>query len=182
MSEREQRKRIPSNNQRLLPVEDELAFTRNRCSKKARKINSINHNLIFEIWFDQHYQIRLQFGDENGMRPGIDALKVESLVLRSMKHLVAYSSLLKIFNFINHNLNGDRANRIVLQELTDEGKLNVVIEAHLINLDTYEITVKTAMCIDTFRISEGQFILEIIENESILKKLDNGKIKEIYSL
>jgi hypothetical protein len=180
MSEREQRKKIPSNNQRLLPVEDELAFTRNRCSKKARKINSIHHNLVFEIWFDQHYQIRLQFGDENGMRPGIDAKKVESLVLRSMKHLVAYSSLLKTFTFINHDLNGGRANRIVLQEPTDEGKLNVVIEAHLINLDTYEITVKTAMCIDTFRISEGQFILEVIENESILKKLDNGKIKEIY--
>jgi hypothetical protein len=182
MSEREQRKEIPLNNQRLLPVEDELAYTRNKCTEKARKINSINHNLVFEIWFDQHYQIRLQFGDENGLRPGIDAIKVESLVLRSMKHLVAFSSLLKTFTFINHNLNGGRANRIVLQELTDEGKLNVVIEVHLIDLNTFEITVKTAMCIDTFKIGDGQFIVEIIENESILKMLENGKIKEIYNL
>jgi hypothetical protein len=182
MSEREQRKKFPLNNQRLLPVEEELAYTRNRCSKKARKINSIHHNLVFEIWFDQHYQIRLQFGDENGMRPGIDSIKVESLVLRSMKHLVAYSSLMKIFTFINHDLNGDRANRIVLQELTDEGKLNVVIEAHLIDLNTFEITVKTAMCIDTFNLYEGQFAIEIINNESILKKFENGKIKEIYNL
>ena len=92
MSEREQRKEIPLNNQRLLPVEDELAYTRNRCTEKARKINSINYNLVFEIWFDQHYQIRLQFGDENGIRSGIDAQKVESLVLRSMKP-VSYTHL-----------------------------------------------------------------------------------------
>jgi hypothetical protein len=57
MSEHEERKEIPSNNQQLLPVEDEQVYTRNRCSKKARKINSINHHHVFEIWFDQHYQM-----------------------------------------------------------------------------------------------------------------------------
>jgi ribosome-binding protein aMBF1 (putative translation factor) len=69
-----------------------------------------------------------------------------------------------------------------LQEPTDEGRLNIVIEAHLINLDTYEITVKTAMRNDSFKISDGQFALEIFENESVLKRMERGKIIEIYRL
>lgn len=182
MSFREPRKRIPYKSARLSPVEDEMAYTKNKCSERARKINSINPNLIFDVWFDQHLHIRQQFGDNNGLREGIDSKRVESLVLKSMKHLIAYSSLLKVFTFINHELKGERANRIVLQEPTDEGRLNIVIEAHLINLDTYEITVKTAMRNDSFKISDGQFALEIFENESVLKRMERGKTIEIYKL
>ena len=74
-------------------------------------------------------------------------------------------SILKSFNFINHALDGSsRANRIILQESTAEERLNVVIEAHLearlIEVDNYEITVKTAMCSDSFKlISDGRFAM-----------------------
>src|SRR6266478_7791389 len=109
------RKRIPYKKPELLhPIHDETAYTKNKCSERARKVKSISPNLVFDVWFDQHYQIRQQFGDENGARIGIDAETVESLVLRSMKHLVAYSSILKTFTFINHQFDGGRTNRIVL--------------------------------------------------------------------
>ena|SRR5581483_10710259 len=182
MSLREPRKRIPYNNPQLLPVEDAMAYTRNKCSERARKINSIQPHLVFDVWFDQHYQIRQQFGDDNGIREGIDAKTVESLVLKSMKHLIAYSSILKSFTFINHELNGGRANRIVLQEPTSEGRLNVVIEAHSISADVYEITVKTAMRNDAFLLGDGQHAIEVFENESVLKRMERGQVKEIYSL
>jgi hypothetical protein len=182
MSLDEPRKRIPYKKNSLLPIEDEMAFIKNKCSERARKVNSIKPNLVFDVWFDQHYQIRQQFGDDNGVREGIDSKKVESLILKSMKYLIAYSSFLKTFSFINHDLNGGRSNRIVLQESTDEGRLNVVIEAHLLNVDTYEITVKTAMRNDSFLLSDGQFALEIFDNESVLKRMERGSIREIYNL
>jgi hypothetical protein len=182
MERREPRKRIAYVKKGVPAIEDELAYTRNKCSENARKIESINPNLIFEVWFDKHYQIRKQFGDENGAREGIDSKNVKSLVLSSMRYLVAYSSILKTFTFINHEMNVGRANRIILQEYIDEGKLNVVIEAHLIDVKTYEITVKTAMCSDTFSINDGQFALEVIDNESILRKMERGQLKEVCAL
>jgi hypothetical protein len=99
-----------------------------------------------------------------------------------MKHLIAYSSILKTFTFINHELHGGRANRIVLQEETVDGKLNIVIEAHIVDVDTYEITVITAMCEEFFFISDGQFVVEISDNESVLKKNERGQVKEVYNL
>ncbi|MGB8190321.1 MAG: hypothetical protein WCF67_00320 [Chitinophagaceae bacterium] len=182
MSEREPRKRISIENHRLPAIEDTMAYTRNRCSERARKIKSIKPNLIFDVWFDQHYHIRAQFGDDNGRREGIESEKVEALVLKAMKHLIAYSAVLKIFTFINHGINNARANRIVLKEDTEEGLLNVVIEAHIIDLDTYEVTVKTAMCTDEFPLGDGQFALHIFGNESVLKKLERGRVVEVYHL
>jgi hypothetical protein len=181
MSFRKPRKRIPYRKSGQ-PIEDEMAYIQNKCSERARKINSVNPKLIFDIWFDQHYQIRQQFGDDNGIREGIDPQTVESLVLKSMKHLIAYSSVLKSFTFTNHELNSERACRIVLQEPTNDQRLNVVIEAHLISVDQYEITVKTAMRNDAFKLSDGQFALEIFDNESVLKKMERGVLKEVYNL
>ena len=183
MCEGEPRKRIPYSRPTGVPaIVDEKAYTKNRCSDKARKINSIRPNVKFEVWFDQHYHIREQFGDNNGVRDGIDPQTVESLVLKGMKHLIAYSSILKSFTFINHGESTGRANRIVLQEETEDGLLNVVIEAHIIDIDTYEITVKTAMCTDNFIISDGQFVLNIIENESVLKRKERGALRDVYTL
>jgi hypothetical protein len=176
------RKRIPVKKDLLAPIEDDQAYIKNKCSERAKKINAIYPDIVFEVWFDQHYQIRQQFGDDNGFRKGIDAASVESLVLRSMKHLVAYSAILNSFTFINHAPKDQRAQRIVLQEDTENGTLNVVIEAHLIEIDIYEITVKTAMQNDAFKISDGQFAVEIVDNESVLKRMERGRLREVYSL
>jgi hypothetical protein len=181
MNEREPRKRISTSETRLPAIPDKMAYTRNKCSERARKSKSVKPNLIFDVWFDQHYHIRQQFGDDSGARKGIHPEIVEALVLKAMKHLIAYSSILKTFTFINHGIN-PRANRIVLQETTKDGLLNVVIEAHILDLNTYEVTVKTAMCTDHFPLSDGQFSLEIFENESILRKLEKKRVVDIYNL
>jgi hypothetical protein len=51
--------------------------------------------------------------------------------------------------------------------------LNVVIETHFVNINTYEITVVTAQCVDDFRAQIGQFAIELQGDASILKKKEN---------
>lgn len=60
--------------------------------------------------------------------------------------------------------------------------LNVVIEAHFLDISRCEITVKTAMCVDDFKMSTGQYFIEFQEDGSVLKKLDNGKVMEVSNI
>lgn len=182
MEEGRRRKRIPITKGELLPIEDKDAYVRNKCSERARKIGTVKPNFDFNIWFDQHYQVRTQFGDDQGVRPGIEHEKVESLVKKAMNHLMTYSAIVKGFTFINSAPNNGRNERVVLQEDTNYGLLNVVIEVHLIEVGSYEVTVKTAMCTDSFLLSDGQYAIQIIDNESILKKKERQVLREIYNL
>lgn len=182
MCERTGRKRILRSTKGIPVIADEDAYSQNKASERARKINTINPDIKFNIWHDQHYQIRKQFGDEAGERIGIDSIIVESLVQRLMSHLVCYSTILKNFNFVNFSNPESRAIRVVLQEETKEEMLNVVIEVHFIDITTFEVTIKTAMCSDSFRLSDGQFAIELIQNESVLKRMEKGNVIEIYSL
>lgn len=179
MSNLEKRSRIPYNPKRLPAINDELAFIKNRSSDFAKRIKSLDSHFIFDVWIDKHYELRRQFGDAAGFREGIDIDKVQALVNKSIKHLVGYATILKTFTFVNHNLGNGRATRVVLQERTENGMLNVVIEGHFIKMDMCEITVITAMCSDEFRLSDGQFALEIFGNASILKRLEKGKVREV---
>jgi len=55
--------------------------------------------------------------------------------------------------------------------------LNVVIETHFINLDEYELTIITAMKTNDFKITNGQYVLELFpDNGSILKKQESNKL------
>ncbi|RXK83476.1 hypothetical protein [Filimonas effusa] len=182
MERKTPRKRIQPKKGLLLPIEDPDAYVKNKCSERARKIKTIKPNFDFNLWFDKHYQIRTQFGDEHGIREGIEAEKVESLVNRAMNHLMTYSAILKNFVFINHGENGKRNERVILQEETPEGLLNIVIEVHLIEAGIYEVTVKTAMCITDFNLSDGQFAIQLVGNKSILKRREQGAMKMIYFL
>lgn len=53
-------------------VIDVDGFVQNKCSEYARRILTILENVEIEIYFDKHYFIRMQHGDENGKRSGID--------------------------------------------------------------------------------------------------------------
>jgi hypothetical protein len=178
----EPRKRIQPKSGILLPVEDEQVFTKNKCSDKARKVLSDTENIEIELWFDQHYFSRLQFGDENGKRKGIEKPVVEKLVLKSMKYLIFFSGCVNKFTFVNHNPGNARAIRTVLKTQSKEGILNVAIECHLLELNKYEITVKTAMCEDNFAISDGQYYVEIDVVSATLYQWVKGKEVEIYSI
>lgn len=153
-------------------VNDEKAFDVNIASVKARKIIDVSANIDFELWFDKHYLDRIQHGDENGVRPGIEEEKVQRLITQSVPHLLYYSSVIKGFQYANHNLaGGDRALRFVLQDSRGgDAALNVVLEVHVINLARMEITVKTAMSKSDFVLSDGQYALELTgKNHSVLR-------------
>lgn len=113
----------------------------------------------------------MQLGDQNGKREGIDEDSIKNLVIKSIPHLFYYSFKVKNFSFINF-AQGSRNVRTVLQEHKENSTLNVVVEFHHLEKNKYQVTVITAMQIDNFTISLGQYVLEIDGDVSILKKFD----------
>ncbi|MBN8783515.1 MAG: hypothetical protein ABS85_09040 [Sphingobacteriales bacterium SCN 48-20] len=180
-------KEFPKKRKRIQPrprlnnsIEDPFELKENKSSHKARRIFSEEENIRVELWFDKHYIDRDQHGDDFGMRDGIDNNTVENLVRRALKHMILYSNLVKGFSFLNRNLqHHERPLRIVLQEQTGPGLLNVVIEAHYLDIGKYEITVKTAMCKDDYYLSDNQYAIELDGDGSILKKKDLRVIREV---
>lgn len=126
---------------------------------------------------------RVQFGDELGSRDGIDSEIVKDLAVECFRHLLYYSSVLETFKFLSHHEVNARYSRIVLQKTHQtDPPLNVAVEIHFVDFNNYEMTVKTAMCAESFSFFDGQFILEYIApDSSVLKRLVRGSIKEILS-
>lgn len=168
----------------LPPIEeDPLEFRQNKCSPKAKRIFTEDETVTIDLWFDKHYHDRDQHGDDLGKRDGIDNEVVEGLVRRSVKHMLVYSTLVSGFAFLNRDLKPyERPLRIVLQEQTKHGLLNVVIEAHFIEVDYYEITVKTAMCKDDYKLFDNQYSIELDGDGSILKKSDKRGVNEVQAI
>ena len=166
--------------ERLKAIDDPAEFKKNYSSEKARQILSKSCDFHYELWIDQHYQTRQQFGDKNGKRDGIEQEVVKSLVIRAFQPLIIYSTLVKEFKFINK---GDKPPvMVVLQEEIDGIMLNVPIQAHLCHDNKFEITVKTAMRINDFKIQAGQYVIELQAGGSVLKKFHNGQLKDVFSL
>jgi len=115
MNPRAPRKRIVFNPTFSPPVFDNLAFIKNKCFNNVRKILNFSEYIKIELCFDKHYYNRLQHGDDNGIREGIDSKSVEELVLKSMKYLLFFSSYVSGFNFTNHKPQNFRAIRVVLK-------------------------------------------------------------------
>lgn len=164
---------------------DTLAFGKNLSSENARHISTFVENVELDIWFDKHYFHRFNHGDENGERKGIDFDNVKELIEMSFRHLLFYGSKVKGFHFLNNKSNPqERSIRIVLQDTYSERSvddmLNIIVEFHLINFNKYEITVITAMSCHDFKMSEGQFALEIKgKTDSILKQNIGKQLKEL---
>ena len=181
-SKRPKRNRIASK-PRLQPVVDELEFRPNKGSKNARPVEGIARKIEFNLWFDKHYIIRHQHGDENGKREGIEKDDVRNLVLEAMGHLLVYSSLVAGFTFLNRNPPSYNAKRIVCQRELNGCTLNVVIEVHYDGLHSFEVTVFTAMCSDEFVISQGQYVIEMVDDDgSILRKMEYNGLKNISEI
>ena len=69
-------------------IVDPLEFKKNKCSDNACHITTKVENIDIDLWYDKHYHLREQVGDENGKRDGIDREVIQSLVLTSIKHLM----------------------------------------------------------------------------------------------
>jgi hypothetical protein len=177
-----QRKRIPVQRGELKAIDDKIEFTSNKCSNNARKIHVEARHVNIHLWFDKHYHNRYQHGDEYGKRENIGPTEVENLVRKAVKHLIFYSCNIRGFKFINYKGQPEAPVRVLLQEQTEQSILNVVIEVHYLDIETFEITVKTAMCVDDFRASVGQYIIEFQKDISFLKRKDNNTIVDIYSI
>lgn len=160
-------------------VVDELEFTKNIGSKNARKIINKSEQIHVEIWYDKHYANRVQFGDNNGKRIGIEENRIQQLVSKSLLHLMYYSFQVKNFVFVSRIKHNTISPRIVLQQDTNEGILNVVVGFCHITSNKYEVTVYTAMVVNDFKIGDGQYSVMIDHAYSTLYKMDNGKLKEI---
>lgn len=130
-------------------------FVGNKCALRSKKVVVIDHNLTIEVWFNRHYYERYYFGDERGKREGIEPEVVESLVTRLLPHLFWYSTIVSGFNFVNYEGGAKHINRVVLKEVMNGTKFNVVVEVHFLSLNQFEVSVVTAMTIDNFKMFSG---------------------------
>jgi hypothetical protein len=80
-------------------VKDDRAFTQSLGSKNAKEIKTNPQNINLELWFDKHYCDRDQHGGDDGIKRDICPNTVEALVIKSFKHLLFYSSVVKGFYF-----------------------------------------------------------------------------------
>ena len=75
-------------------------FIQNCASKNAKLIHTYK-DVEIEIWIDKHYENRVDFGDENGQRDGIEQSIVQSLIIDSVKYIFHFYLNIRISNFIN---------------------------------------------------------------------------------
>jgi hypothetical protein len=156
----------------------ENAFISNGASENAKKTHVFDEVLNIEIWIDKHYQNRVYKGSDDGTkRDGIEYKNIEPLLIKSFKHLLYYSLKHKNFVFINHPPNRNTNIRIVLkEEVTKDLFLNVVVEYQFVDLKTIEVTIITALIVNDFYMSEGQFVILFDKNCS---KLIQYKFKSL---
>lgn len=184
MGNEQKRKRIPIIGVKGTPaIEDDKEFTKNRSSDNARKIGDVAVSIATHLWMDKHLHYRQIIGDNDGQRPGIEPEIIENIVKKAIPHLLFYSTAVKGFSFLNYNNPKDRPIKIVLKEDSEHGMLNVVIEVHYADeIGKFEITVKTAMCIDDFSMFMGQFAIEFQGDSSFLLRKDNSGLIEICQI
>ena len=155
---------------------DKDAFVENCSTKKAKYHIEFIENSKTEIWIDKHYWDRILLED----RDGIEIKFVEPLVIKSFKHLLYYCLKHKDFSFINHPPPKSRNIRVVLRQLfNNKEPLNVAVEYHFLKLNSYEVTIKTAMSVEQFDLGDGQYLIEFNENESTLYSFRKRQLNEI---
>ena len=161
-------------------VLDAEAFVQNRCSDYTKWILTSLEHISIEIYFDKHYFVRLQYGDADGKRIGIDFEDVKKLVIEASRHLFLHASKVRTFSFVNFEA-VDRRNRIVLTKMfEDELKLNIVVEYHFLDMNRYEVTLITAIRNEDFYFSDGSFQLGIqVDGSSSVYRNEKGKVKLI---
>lgn len=161
-------------------VDDPFEFKENKSSNKARFINNFLYEYELSFWFDKHYYDRFQFGDNEGPRNGINKEIIEDLIQGSFSHLIYYNLLLEKFRFLNFEKKDNNIRILFQKASTTEQMLNVITEIHFISLNKYEITIITAMCNDSFRVHDGQYAVEVFDdNSSLLKRFTRGNFNEI---
>ena len=161
----------------IKPVIEEIidphAYTANSCTQNARKFHEYSNDLVVELWIDKHCTLR------QVERSGIDIDTLQNLAIESVKHIIYYQLRLQKFNIVQYPEHRGRDKRVLVQETTDEGVLNLILEYHYLDLCRYEVTMITAMVDDNFGIFDGQYILNIDGESSTLKRKVIGNINDV---
>jgi hypothetical protein len=151
-------------------------YSKNKCSHNATKVADLKHEYLSDLWADQHYHIRLTEGDENGLRDGIEFEHVKRLIEGTFHHFISYA--IRYGDMINFSQNGNNNKRVVLKNIDDEEEhLSVAIEYHFINVNSFEITIFTAMKVKDFFIREGQYVIEMHHNKTKLYRLIQKELR-----
>jgi hypothetical protein len=158
------------------------AYSENCCSKNARQVLLSPHKFNSDVWADKHYTIRVQQGDDNGVREGIELEAILELIRDTFNHVINYS--LKYGKIVNFPpFAPPQSTRIVIQNHVDneEHFLNVALEYHFLDVDTYEVTVWTAMKHKGFHIREGQYIIQLHHDKTILLQFVKRVLKKLHT-
>jgi len=159
-------------------------FTQNSASKNAKLIHKYK-DVEIEIWIDKHYENRVDFGDENGKREGIEQSVVQSLVIDSVKYIFHFYLNSRISNFINFpdKKNPIRNNRIIIKDFRDaEVPLNIAIEIHFLTYGKYEITVITAMKTVDMKIHDSQYCVSLTNFGVNLNRMENKNLRTMDTI
>lgn len=161
-----------------MEILDPEAYRDNICSLNAKFIT--NYDLTFKtnLFKDKHYNSRKDFGEDDGRaRNGIDEESVCKLIEITLLHVLHYS--MRYGSIINYPpFHPKTSARIVLQDKTTDEKdfLNVAVEYHYEDLNSFEVTIWTAMAIENFRYRDPQYIVELYSDKTVLKQKERGKI------
>jgi len=167
-----------------IEVVDPLEFKANCASENAQKIHTYDE-LKVELWCDKHYHHRRTFGDSSGERDGIDVDLVQDLIIRSFRYLLDIYLRGIHFSFINYfdsSSPDKKKDRIVLKDFKENGVLNIVAEIHYLDTSQFEVTIITAMHVDNFKISDGQYSLHISNNSVTLNRMIKNTLSQKYKL
>lgn len=178
---KKKRPRIKKDLKDIEVIVDPIEYKSNCASKNAQIIH-IYDELKVELWCDKHYHMRRTLGDDNGKREGIEVEDVQNLIIDSFKYLLDFYLKGVKFSFINY-FDGNDPNktslRTVCKKKIDNNTLNVVTEIHYLDTSKFEITVITAMVVDDFKISDGQYVLTISDNQVVLRRNVQKRMVEI---
>lgn len=159
-------------------VKDPEAYGDNICSINAKYITHFDLRFITKLFKDKHYNIRKDFGEDDGTpREGIEEEGVCNLIERTLLHVLHYS--MRYGSILNYPPFHPRTStRIVLQDKTtgEDDFLNVAVEYHYENLNSFEVTIWTAMVERNFRYRDPQYIVELHNDKTILKQKEGGRI------
>lgn len=161
----------PRIKKKALPIEG--VYEKNCATDNAKYITTYK-DFEIELWLDKHYQNRIDYGDNEGKREGIEFDIVKDLIVDSFKYIFHFYIKHRGLQFINFFNKAKPTNyRVVLKKYVDENPLNVVIEIHFLDYSKYEITIKTAMVIEDFKLSDGQYSISVDENNVRLNRFVN---------
>lgn len=151
-------------------IADPQKYGANGASLNARKFDDHIESHNCELWIDFHCSLRQL------ERVGIDFDRLTSLATRSLRHLYYYQFRYPKFRFVQFHPEFKGENkRVLLQEESITGELlNLVIDYHFIEVGQYEMTFVTAMVENNFKVFDGQYILYIDGDKSILKRFVNN--------